>query len=262
MPAGHHRTPERGVTLAAVGVALAASAAVLVPVLMVRGEDRPLITAPPVGTATTVTGTPETGTPGSPLPAPGPAGSVLSTVPATPTAPVTSSAAATVAPTPSRPPTTRPPTTRPPAPEPTPASGLLVTAWVSGLCLGTGSAAPKEGAAVVQQPCGSPQVLRFELRAGTLTDRRSGLCLDVDGASADDGAEVQLWTCTGGGNQLFAPRAVPDSGGRSQLVAGHSGKCVDVSQADRAAGAAVLQYGCHAPGDELTLRNQSWLLGA
>ncbi|WP_157930561.1 RICIN domain-containing protein, partial [Glycomyces xiaoerkulensis] len=31
----------------------------------------------------------------------------------------------------------------------------------------------------------------------------SGLCLDVSGASTDNGALVQLWTCHGGDNQRW-----------------------------------------------------------
>ena len=38
---------------------------------------------------------------------------------------------------------------------------------------------------------------------GTVTSVRSGLCLDVSGASTANGARVGLWSCHGGGNQQW-----------------------------------------------------------
>ena len=39
---------------------------------------------------------------------------------------------------------------------------------------------------------------------GTITGVQSGLCLDVTNASTANGAPVQLWPCTGGGNQKWS----------------------------------------------------------
>ncbi|MEV4315537.1 RICIN domain-containing protein [Actinocrispum sp. NPDC049592] len=39
--------------------------------------------------------------------------------------------------------------------------------------------------------------------AGTITGARSGLCLDVTGASTVDTALARPWTCNGGGDQRW-----------------------------------------------------------
>jgi len=38
---------------------------------------------------------------------------------------------------------------------------------------------------------------------GTISNQQSGLCLDVDGASAANGAAVILWTCTAATHQQW-----------------------------------------------------------
>jgi hypothetical protein len=43
---------------------------------------------------------------------------------------------------------------------------------------------------------------QWQLNAnGTITGVQSGLCLDVTGASTNNGALAELWTCNGGSNQ-------------------------------------------------------------
>ncbi|HZP54117.1 RICIN domain-containing protein [Actinocrinis sp.] len=37
-----------------------------------------------------------------------------------------------------------------------------------------------------------------------MTNRESGLCLDVVGQKTASGSPVDLWTCNGGGNQLWS----------------------------------------------------------
>jgi Ricin-type beta-trefoil lectin domain-like len=39
---------------------------------------------------------------------------------------------------------------------------------------------------------------------GAVTGVQSGLCLDVTGASAANGAPAELWTCNGGTNQQWS----------------------------------------------------------
>jgi hypothetical protein len=56
-------------------------------------------------------------------------------------------------------------------------------------------------------------------------NRGSGKCLDVNAVSTADGANIQQWTCTGGGNQHWQPVAV---GSYYELKAQHSGKALDV----------------------------------
>lgn len=142
---------------------------------------------------------------------------------------------------------------------------MLAAAWVSGLCLGVGTATPRAGILVTQQPCGTALSRRFRLVPGpaatvSLADSGSGLCVDVSGQSAEDGTPVLLWPCTGVGNQLFEQRRITGSGGRTQLVAAHSGKCLDVYGRSVVPGGEVQQFGCHPDADERQLRNQSFSL--
>lgn len=73
----------------------------------------------------------------------------------------------------------------------------------------------------------------------TLVNRNSGKCLDVNGASTADGANVQQWTCNGGQNQRWR---VEDAGGYSRLVNVQSGKVLDVANCGSADGANVQQW--------------------
>src|SRR5262249_51958151 len=54
----------------------------------------------------------------------------------------------------------------------------------------------------------------------------TGNCVDVNGASTDNGGNIQEWNCNGTGAQSF--KAVDMGGGYFQLVNTHSGKCIQV----------------------------------
>src|SRR5262249_7094802 len=60
-----------------------------------------------------------------------------------------------------------------------------------------------------------------------IVSRNSGKCLDVSGASTEDGAAVIQWRCDGSANQQWRPELV--ASGAVRLVARHSGKALDVS---------------------------------
>ncbi|NYJ29305.1 RICIN domain-containing protein [Galbitalea soli] len=83
-----------------------------------------------------------------------------------------------------------------------------------------------------------------------LTNRNSGMCLDVNAASTADGANVQQWTCNGGTNQAWQVQAVGST--FVQLVNRNSGKCLDVSGSSLSNGGNVDQLGCTG------LANQLW----
>lgn len=74
----------------------------------------------------------------------------------------------------------------------------------------------------------------------TITARHSGKCLDVSGASSDDGAAVIQWSGHGGDNQRW--RLVPAGDGYFTITAKHSGKCLDVSGVSRDDGAGIIQW--------------------
>jgi hypothetical protein len=82
--------------------------------------------------------------------------------------------------------------------------------------------------------------------------KHSGKCLDVNGASTADGANVQQWSCNGGNNQRWKLVSMGD--GYNELVAKHSSKCLDVNGASTADGANVQQWHCTGSN------NQRWKL--
>lgn len=67
--------------------------------------------------------------------------------------------------------------------------------------------------------------LRYNLVA-----RHSGKCLDINGSSLDEGAQLLQWDCTGAANQIFT--LVPTGGDYYQIVALHSNKCLDVDTSE------------------------------
>jgi hypothetical protein len=89
-----------------------------------------------------------------------------------------------------------------------------------------------------------------QTRIYTFKAKHSGLCLDIEESSLDDGTKIIQWNCHGGDNQKWL--FVSDGNGYYQIKAKHSGKCVDESLTDN--GATVSQYGCHNGG------NQKWQL--
>ncbi|HEX2453638.1 MAG TPA: DUF1800 family protein [Vicinamibacterales bacterium] len=86
----------------------------------------------------------------------------------------------------------------------------------------------------------------YELVAG-----HSGKCLDVSGASTEDGAQVVQWTCNGGLDQRWTLQPAAD--GYYNLIAAHSGKALDVTGMSVDDGAQVIQYTINGGA------NQQWL---
>ena len=78
--------------------------------------------------------------------------------------------------------------------------------------------------------------------------KHSGQCLDISGASRDNGASVIQWDCHRGSNQQWNLVAV---GNHYQIVAKHSGRCLDVSGNSRRNGAQVIQWDCHGRNNQL-----------
>lgn len=71
----------------------------------------------------------------------------------------------------------------------------------------------------------------------------SGKCLDVEGGSRDDKAEIIQFDCLKQNNQRWTVQSVGN--GMFRMVARHSGKCMDVSGASQDNGARVIQFACH-----------------
>jgi len=75
-----------------------------------------------------------------------------------------------------------------------------------------------------------------------LQNRNSGKCVDVEGASTADGANIFQWSCHNNANQQWLMEDV--GGGYVQLRAQHSGKCADVWEWSTADGGEIRQYTC------------------
>jgi hypothetical protein len=75
---------------------------------------------------------------------------------------------------------------------------------------------------------------------GPLFARHSGRCLDIEGASPDNGADAIQWDYWGGQNQIFRIEWVETS--HYRLIAQHSGKVLDVEGAFTDNGVQIQQY--------------------
>jgi surface antigen len=97
---------------------------------------------------------------------------------------------------------------------------------------------------------GGGAMLRFWLkrRAHSLVAEHSGKCLDVAGASRDNGVNVIQWDCHRGTNQSWH---LLKRGGYFQVIAKHSGKCLTVQGGSRSNGANVFQNRCHGGDQQL-----------
>lgn len=89
----------------------------------------------------------------------------------------------------------------------------------------------------------------------------SGLCLDVNGGSRDNGAKVQQWGCNNTGAQQWEIRYVTSgpkfngqAGNYYAIININSGKCLEVRDWAQYNGAQVTQWDCHYGA------NQQWLL--
>ncbi|WGO98852.1 glycosyl hydrolase 53 family protein [Saccharophagus degradans] len=84
-----------------------------------------------------------------------------------------------------------------------------------------------------------------------LQSRNSSRCIDVNGRSTADGADIIQWSCHSNANQQWT---FEDMGNNYvRLRVGHSNKCLDVLGAGTADGDNVVQWACHNNA------NQQWL---
>ncbi|ABP53546.1 RICIN domain-containing protein [Salinispora tropica] len=86
-----------------------------------------------------------------------------------------------------------------------------------------------------------------------LVNQASNMCLDVEGANADDGARLQQYPCHGEANQQW--RLVPTAGGPVLIAALHSGRCAYPDAGRPDAGTEIRQTTCVDTPD------QQWQLG-
>jgi hypothetical protein len=124
-------------------------------------------------------------------------------------------------------------------------SGTIVGVG-SRLCVEVANATAQEGVRVQLGDCrdsrGEWDITELGNNEVAVANRATGLVLDVDGASAMDGANVQQWTWNQSGAQRW--RMESKAGGAVQLVNVGSGKCLDVSGRATVPGARLTQYRC------------------
>jgi hypothetical protein len=104
---------------------------------------------------------------------------------------------------------------------------------------------PAVMAATIDAPPQLDQFGRYAVNA-----RHSGQCLDIAGASQNNGAHLIQWPCHYNQNQQWT--SVAAGAGYYRLVVRHSGKCLDVDGASQNNGAHLIQWPCHLGN------NQQW----
>lgn len=123
-------------------------------------------------------------------------------------------------------------------------TGRTLTGRQSGKCLSGGSA----GAPLTIRTCDGSADQRWEFPSdGTV--RSQGLCMDLVGASKDDGTAIRVAACTGAASQQFHLNTTDD------LVAEFAVKCVDVYDRQSADGTRAILWPCTGAA------NQTWTRG-
>lgn len=85
--------------------------------------------------------------------------------------------------------------------------------------------------------------------------KKSGKCVDVPGASKDNAALLQQWTCTA--NSAWQQFKLVAAGSNFLLQNVNSGKCIDVPGGSKTSGQQLQQWGCAS-----AQTNQQWKLTA
>ncbi|WP_438306688.1 ricin-type beta-trefoil lectin domain protein (plasmid) [Streptomyces sp. HUAS TT11] len=126
--------------------------------------------------------------------------------------------------------------------------GVLVFNHASGRCIAaTGAQNSKavDGTRLEIRDCGGGSWQKIDFRSDG-TARMFGLCIDVAGASQNDGTPIQLARCNGGWAQKFILNKSHD------LVNSAIGKCVDVVDKRTANGTKLQLWTCYGTD------NQKW----
>ncbi|MGG8407032.1 RICIN domain-containing protein [Streptomyces sp. 12297] len=143
--------------------------------------------------------------------------------------------------------------------------GLIAPQTASATNGSGGSAAltnARQGAAAAPAPgpqaAGSVRMSDTAASAQLLQIRavHSGKCMDVQGASPSNGADVFQWDCLSSTQYNQQWYLEINSDGIMRVRAAHSGKCLDVQGASHKDAANVFQWDCLAD----TYRNQRWFL--
>jgi hypothetical protein len=134
------------------------------------------------------------------------------------------------------------------------AKATLLVAGHTGMCLLSN---PGDGGNASQQPCDGnnpamvwvPQLVQGSQNTFRFVNAGTEKCLDVNGASRDNGANVLAWDCHGGPNQQWR---LDRDGDGYRVVSINSGKCMGIDNNKTNPGALARQWDCDASA------NQRW----
>ena len=135
----------------------------------------------------------------------------------------------------------------------------------SNKCMSVSENKRANGVGIIQWDCaavaspGDGQVFTFVPIGNNFNIVANGsnnLCVDVSGASAENGTPLQLWECNGAGqtNQVWQRVGIAGDSPYVGFIAQHSGKCADVLGKSQGNGAVIDQWECYWGN------NQRWLM--
>jgi len=112
------------------------------------------------------------------------------------------------------------------------------------------------------QPASSDSLMIDANRFYRIVSRQSNKCVDVEGVSTHNGANVSQYDCHGGKNQAW--KLIPKGQDYYMIIAAHSNKCLDVAGlymfqqllgeqrlTGRLDGANIQQWDCHGGANQL-----------
>ncbi len=76
----------------------------------------------------------------------------------------------------------------------------------------------------------------------------SGSCVDVEGVSQENGADIHQWACNSAANQRWIVKDV--GGGYHTLQSVHSGRCLDIGGWSTSNGGNLIQWDCHGGNNQ------------
>ena len=123
----------------------------------------------------------------------------------------------------------------------------------SRLCVELVQASAQEGVRLQQGDCRDSRsdwdLIELGNNEVAIVNRATGLVVDVEDASRDDGATIRQWTWNQTGAQRW--RLDAKTGGTYQIVNANSGKCLDVVARSTVPGAVIAQYRCTGQDNQL-----------
>jgi galactose oxidase len=133
----------------------------------------------------------------------------------------------------------------------------------SGQCATVNAYSTKQGAAIVQWPCGGVAEQRWSLvaigKGYHIVSAGSGLCLNINGGSKAAGAQIIQWPCQAA-SSTNDQWSIVSVGEYYQIVSAYSGQCINVDGNSQAESALLIQWPCAS--ETPSTYNDLWGLAA